>query len=251
MTTVARADAGATPGVARAADWTYAVATETLAGTDVVITGPAGERIAFHVPVIGDFMAENAALAAVMLVTSGVPAAALAAVLASGFASDIPGRMERVSAAEGPAVFVDYAHTPDGLERSLGSLRRVTPGQVVVVLGADGDRDTTKRADMGAAAARHTDVVVVTDFHPRDEDPAGIRAAVIAGVRAAFPERWVLEIPEPERAIRAGVALLGPQDTLVYAGPGNETYREINGVKHPYSALEETRAALRDAGWFA
>jgi UDP-N-acetylmuramoyl-L-alanyl-D-glutamate--2,6-diaminopimelate ligase len=118
-----------------------------------------------------------------------------------------------------------------------------------MVFGADGDRDTTKRADMGAIAARGADALVITDFHPRSEDPAAIRAALIAGARAAVPDREIHEIGDPRAAFRRALGLVGEGDAVLYAGPGHEDYHEVAGVKHPYSARDDARLALQEAGW--
>jgi len=102
---------------------------------------------------------------------------------------------------------------------------------------------------MGAIAANGADVVVVTDFHPRFEDPAAIRAALIAGARAAVPDREIHEVPDPRAAFRAALELAGEGDAILYAGPGHEDYHEVKGVKIPYSARDDASAALREAGW--
>jgi len=118
-----------------------------------------------------------------------------------------------------------------------------------MVFGADGNRDTTKRAAMGAIAARGADVVVITDFHPRYEDPAAIRAALIAGAREAVPDVELYEVADPRTAFRTALGLAAPGDSILYAGPGHENYHEVNGVKIPYSARDDSRLALREAGW--
>jgi UDP-N-acetylmuramoyl-L-alanyl-D-glutamate--2,6-diaminopimelate ligase len=118
-----------------------------------------------------------------------------------------------------------------------------------MVFGADGDRDTTKRADMGAIAARGADVVVVTDFHPRFEDPAAIRATLIDAARAAVPDIEIYDVPDPRSAFRKALSLAADGDTILYAGPGHEDFHEVAGVKIPYSAREDSRQALREAGW--
>ncbi|MFC3276294.1 glutamate ligase domain-containing protein [Agromyces mediolanus] len=117
-----------------------------------------------------------------------------------------------------------------------------------MVFGADGDRDTTKRAEMGAIAARGADALVITDFHPRWEDPAAIRAALIAGAREAVPTVRSTRSPT-HAAFRTALALVGEGDAILYAGPGHEDYHEVKGEKIPYSARDDARAALRDAGW--
>jgi UDP-N-acetylmuramoyl-L-alanyl-D-glutamate--2,6-diaminopimelate ligase len=118
-----------------------------------------------------------------------------------------------------------------------------------MVFGADGDRDRTKRAEMGAVAARGADLVIITDFHPRSEDPATIRAALLAGARAARPEGALLEVPDPREAVRVALSGTGDGDAILYAGPGHENYREVAGVKLPYSARTDARTALQEAGW--
>jgi UDP-N-acetylmuramoyl-L-alanyl-D-glutamate--2,6-diaminopimelate ligase len=146
-------------------------------------------------------------------------------------------------------VYIDYGHSPDAFLNTLAAIRAVTPGRVIMVFGADGDRDTTKRRDMGAIAARGADVVVVTDFHPRSEDPASIRRVLLEAAREAAPEGELHEVADPATAFRAALALAGQGDTILYAGPGHEDYHEVAGVKLPYSARDDSRDALREAGW--
>jgi len=195
------------------------------------------------VPLLGAYNAANAALAIVMLVESGYDLDAIGAALDrdGGIDAYVPGRTERLSGEQGPVVFIDYGHTPDAFESLLGALRRVTEGRIVMVFGADGDRDTTKRADMGAIAARGADAVVITDFHPRSEDPATIRAALLEGE--------LYEVADPRAAFRAALALAGDGDVVLYAGPGHEDYQEVAGQRLPYSARDDARLALREAGW--
>ncbi len=114
----------------------------------------------------------------------------------------------------GASVFVDYAHTPDALATALKALRPHVMGRIVVVFGAGGDRDTTKRPLMGRAAAAHADVVIVTDDNPRSEDPAAIRAAILDGCPEAT------EVGDRAEAILRGVDALGPGDALLIAGKG-------------------------------
>ena len=234
------------------ADWLVTVTEEKPTHTAFELEGPGGRRIATSVPLLGHYMAANAALAIVMLVESGYDLDQIAHALGhEGIDAYIPGRAERISGDRGPVVYIDYGHTPDAFLQTLDAIRRTTSGRVLMVFGADGDRDTTKRADMGAIAARGADVVVITDFHPRYEDPAAIRAALIAGARAAVPDRELHEIADPRAAFRAALALAGEGDAILYAGPGHEDYQEVAGVKVPYSARDDARLALREAGWLA
>lgn len=232
------------------ADWRMSLLEQAPTRTSFRLEGPDGRALETHVPLIGRFMAANAALAIVMLVEAGHDLDLIAGAIAErGIDAYIPGRAERVSGQRGPVVYIDYGHTPDAFEQALEAIRSTTDGRVVMVFGADGDRDTTKRADMGAIAARGADALVITDFHPRSEDPAAIRAALIAGARAAVPEREIHEIGDPRAAFRRALTLVGEGDAVLYAGPGHEDYHEVAGVKHPYSARDDARLALQEAGW--
>lgn len=233
------------------AEWTMTVVDESLDFTEFVLEGPDGRRLQTRVPLLGWFMAANAALAIVMLVESGYDLEAIAQALDrdGGIDAFIPGRAERISGDAGPVVFIDYGHSPDAFLSTLGALRKVTDGRIVMVFGADGDRDTTKRTDMGAIAARGSDAVVITDFHPRFEDPATIRAALLDGARRAVPDLELYEVPDPRAAFRKALSLASEGDVVLYAGPGHEDYQEVAGERIPYSAREDARLALREAGW--
>ncbi len=150
-----------------------------------------------------------------------------------------PGRLQRVgSGPDGGDAYVDYAHTPDGLETVLGALRPHARGRLIVVLGAGGDRDKGKRPLMGAAAEKLADIAFVTDDNPRSEDPAAIRAMVLAGAPGAR------EIGDRRAAIAAACSLLREGDVLVVAGKGHEQGQIIAGVTHPFDDVVETARAL-------
>ncbi|WP_426515331.1 Mur ligase family protein [Diaminobutyricibacter sp. McL0618] len=233
------------------AEWTMTVVDESVDHTEFMLEGPDGRHLQTRVPLLGWYMAANAALAIVMLVESGYDLGAIAQALDrdGGIDAFIPGRAERISGDSGPVVFIDYGHSPDAFLSTLGALRKVTDGRIIMVFGADGDRDTTKRADMGAIAARGSDAVVITDFHPRFEDPATIRAALLDGARHAVPDLELYEVPDPRAAFRKALSLAGEGDVVLYAGPGHEDYQEVAGERIPYSAREDARLALREAGW--
>ncbi|MDJ0323587.1 UDP-N-acetylmuramoyl-L-alanyl-D-glutamate--2,6-diaminopimelate ligase [Cryobacterium sp. PH31-AA6] len=233
------------------ADWHMTIVDESAFYTEFLLEGPEGRRLQTRVPLLGWFMAANAALAILLLVESGYDLEAIAHTLDRDGGIDvyIPGRAERISADRGPLVYIDYGHSPDAFLNTLAAIRKFTPGRVIMVFGADGDRDTTKRADMGAIAARGADVVVVTDFHPRFEDPAAIRATLLAAAREAVPTGEFYEVPDPRTAFRKAVSLAEEGDAILYAGPGHENYHEVAGVKIPYSARDDSRLALREAGW--
>lgn len=149
------------------------------------------------------------------------------------------GRLELVARAKsGAPVFVDYAHKPDALENALASLRPYTRGKLVVVFGCGGDRDRTKRPIMGEVATRIADRVFVTDDNPRTEEPASIRAAIMAAAPGAT------EIGNRAEAIRAAIESLGAGDVLVVAGKGHEEGQKIGKLVLPFSDHEAVKAAI-------
>lgn len=243
-----RTDPAADSEPGSAADWQVRqVCTAGGAATTFRLDGRDGRRLRLTSPLPGSFNVANTALAAVMLLEAGLTPQEVTAGLAA--VEGVPGRMERVQVRDGqPLAVVDYAHTPDAVRAALQALRPATAGTLVVVLGAGGDRDRGKRAPMGAAAAEAADVVVVTDDNPRQEDPAAIRAAVLAGAReqARRSGRLVLEVPERAEAIAvaAGYAT-GPADTLLVAGKGHELGQEVAGRVHPFDDRQVLRSVLQ------
>jgi len=237
--------------VAGTADWVVTIDEERQRGTRFTMSGPEGRTLTTVVPVIGPHMAANAALAIIMLLEGGYEWERISAALERDgrINAYLPGRTELVSGERGPAVFVDFGHSPDAFEKTLAAIRRVTPGRTLMLFGADGDRDATKRHDMGRTAVLGSDILVVTDHHPRFEDPESIRATLIEGARIARPDAEIHEYSPPEKAIIAAVDLVGDGDAILWAGPGHQDYRDIRGVRTPYSARELARRALRDAGW--
>jgi UDP-N-acetylmuramoyl-L-alanyl-D-glutamate--2,6-diaminopimelate ligase len=250
FTTVAAPAIAADPELAATAEWTVEILDERPDGTRFALTGPGGRRLESVVPVIGPHMAANAGLAIVMMLEAGYAWDRIVAALdGTRIEAYLPGRTERVSGERGPAVYVDFGHSPDAFEKTLAAVRRVTPGRVLMLFGADGDRDATKRHDMGRTAVLGSDILVVTDHHPRFEDPESIRRTLIEGARMARPDAEIHEFSPPERAITEAVKLVGEGDAILWAGPGHQDYRDIRGQRTPYSARELARRALRDAGW--
>jgi UDP-N-acetylmuramoyl-L-alanyl-D-glutamate--2,6-diaminopimelate ligase len=233
-----------------AADWTVHILEERQDGTTFRLDGPNGHSLTTVVPTIGRHMAANAGLAIVMLLEGGYTWDALVAALDGGrIDAYLPGRTERVSGDRGPAVYVDFGHSPDAFEKTLAAVRHVTPGKVLFLMGADGDRDATKRLDMGRTGAEGSDIFIVTDHHPRFEEPDSIRATLLEGARRAGTDTELHEYSPPERAIIEAVKLVGEGDAILWCGPGHQDYRDIRGARTPYSARELARRALRDAGW--
>lgn len=197
------------------------------------VAGEEHSPVVLHIP--GAFSVSNALCALGCAIALGVPLADAGAALAT--AHGVKGRMEVVPHRGPGTVIIDYAHTPDALEKVLLALRPNTVGRLICLFGCGGDRDRTKRPIMGAVAARLSDVCIVTSDNPRTEDPAAIIGAILAGM-----ERWEADvIVEPDRrlAIRAGLQMLREGDTLLLAGKGHETYQEIGGVKYPLDEREE------------
>ncbi|TAJ71691.1 MAG: UDP-N-acetylmuramoyl-L-alanyl-D-glutamate--2,6-diaminopimelate ligase [Phenylobacterium sp.] len=207
---------------------------------------PDGQRLAIRaegkiwdvrLPLAGAFQASNALVAAGLCRAAGMS-------LEETFAglerlTGAPGRLQRVGAGSSRGeAYVDYAHTPDGLETVLKAMRPHVRGKLIVVFGAGGDRDRGKRPLMGEVAARLADVAIVTDDNPRSEVPAAIRAEVLAGAKGAK------EIGDRREAIRAAAAMMQDGDVLVVAGKGHEQGQIVGATVHPFDDVEETAKAL-------
>ncbi|MCU0790661.1 MAG: UDP-N-acetylmuramoyl-L-alanyl-D-glutamate--2,6-diaminopimelate ligase [Nitratireductor sp.] len=188
-------------------------------------------------PLAGDFQIANALVAAGLAIATGSdPARAIAAL---AHIKGAKGRLDLVgSTRQGSPVYVDYAHKPDAMEQVLKSLRPFTTGRLVIVFGCGGERDPGKRPIMGEVAARLADAVIVTDDNPRSEQPAAIRAAIMAGCPGAR------EIADRREAIRSAVAMLQPGDALVIAGKGHEEGQIVGDVTLPFSDHSVAREAL-------
>ncbi|AOO83312.1 UDP-N-acetylmuramoyl-L-alanyl-D-glutamate--2,6-diaminopimelate ligase [Bosea vaviloviae] len=197
-----------------------------------------GREIEVVLPLVGDFMAGNALVAAGLAVAAGeAPEAALNAL--SGLVG-VPGRLERVGSLKGGLAVVDFAHKPDALEAVLATLRPYAAGRLICVFGCGGDRDRGKRPVMGQIAADLADLAIVTDDNPRTEDPGAIRAEILA----ASPK--LTEIGDRAKAIRHAVGLLGTGDVLVVAGKGHETGQIIGDRTLPFSDQDVVRAAIAE-----
>ena len=195
-------------------------------------------RFDVHLPLAGAFQADNALVAAGLCIAAGEDLPEVLGALSE--LKGAPGRLQRVQA-EGPGeVYVDYAHTPDGLETALAALRPHAWGRLLVVFGAGGDRDRAKRPLMGATALRGADLAIVTDDNPRSEAPEAIRAEILAGAPGA------VEIGDRRQAIRQAVGMMRPGDVLVIAGKGHEQGQTIGSETLPFDDVVEAEAALRD-----
>ena len=186
-----------------------------------------GQRVPVSLGVPGRFSVSNALAALGAAVLADIPLEDAAAAL--GTAAGVKGRVEVVPTPEDFTVVIDYAHTPDALEKVLQTMRAVTDGRLVALFGCGGDRDGTKRPIMGRIAAENADFTVVTSDNPRTERPDAIIADILAGIPEDAPKAV---IPDRREAIAWAIDHHEPGDVIVLAGKGHETYQEINGVKN-------------------
>ena len=197
------------------------------------------ERLPVQLPLIGDFNVMNALGAAAAAYALGTPSPQIAARLSS--LPQVPGRLELLN--ESPAVLRDYAHTPDALERALEAVRPFTRGRLVVVFGCGGDRDRGKRPVMGEIAERLADVAIVTSDNPRTEDPERIIDDIEAGMHNGTHER----ITDRHEAIQRALAVAGPEDVVLLAGKGHETYQVRGTTKYPFDEKEIVKSLTATA----
>jgi len=209
-------------------------------GSTFTAVGPTG-RYHVRVPLPGDFNVSNALAAVAAVAEAGLDVEAFAAAL--GTSGGVPGRLERIDEGQDFTVVVDYAHKPDAVEAAIRTLRPLTDGRLITVLGAGGDRDPGKRPIMGEIAARLSDVLVVTDDNPRSEDPGAVRSAVLDGAKGGRAE--VREIGDREQAIAAAVAAATTGDIVLIAGKGHETGQTVGERTHPFDDREVARRVLR------
>jgi UDP-N-acetylmuramoyl-L-alanyl-D-glutamate--2,6-diaminopimelate ligase len=227
------------------ANWRAADVAAGPDGSAFEAVGPDGSRTRLRIGIPGAYNVSNALGALAALGAAGVPVDAAAEGISA--CPGVPGRMERVDAGQDFTTVVDYAHTPDAVAAALATLRPVTQGRLLLVVGCGGDRDRGKRPVMGEVAARGSDLLVVTDDNPRSEDPAKIRAAILEGALAVpEPERaTVTEVEGREAAIAYAVGQAEPGDLLLVAGRGHETGQEVRGEFRPLDDRVVLRSALQ------
>jgi UDP-N-acetylmuramoyl-L-alanyl-D-glutamate--2,6-diaminopimelate ligase len=226
-----------------AATWWATGIEEAGYGQRFRMHGPGGVEVDGAVSMPGRHNVANALLALASLVAAGVEPEVAAIGIAA--CPGLPGRLERVSA-PGPVIgVVDYAHKPDSIVAALAALRPAGTGRLICVIGAGGDRDRGKRPVMGQAAAQGADVVFVTDDNPRTEDPAAVRAEVLAGAQAVSGAQ-VIEVAGRRRAIDEAVARAQPGDVVAVLGKGHERGQEIDGEIQPFDDRIELARALAE-----
>lgn len=214
-----------------------------------IVLGVREEAIAFEYPLVGKFNVENVMTAFGIALELGFAPHDIARALSD--VPPVPGRIEHVMLGPGEgsdrarqiAVYVDYAHTPDAIEKALASVKQLTKGKTIVVFGCGGDRDATKRPLMGKAALA-ADFAVVTSDNPRTESPDAIIEDIVAGMQECG-ERFSVE-PDRKRAIEHALSLAHPGDSVLIAGKGHEDYQIIGTTKHPFDDRSVARQALKE-----
>jgi len=228
----------------RDADWRVEdVETVGLGAQEFLAVDPAGVHHGLRIGLPGRYNVANCLLAVALLDAVGVSPEQAAPGLRS---ATVPGRLERIDRGQGFLALVDYAHKPGALRAVLETLRGQSGGRVAVVFGAGGNRDPGKREPMGLVAAELADLVVVTDDNPRDEEPAAIRAAIMAGAKGGPAQ--VVEIGDRREAIDHAVAWANPGDVVLIAGKGHEAGQTSHGQTRPFDDREELARALEAVG---
>jgi UDP-N-acetylmuramoyl-L-alanyl-D-glutamate--2,6-diaminopimelate ligase len=235
-------------GIAALADVQATVTAADANGSRLKITA-FGETVDLRLPLVGRFNAHNALAA----IGAGLAAGATLAQCRDALARARPvrGRMDRIDAGQPFTVIVDYAHTPESLEKVLALLRPLTPGKLIAVFGSAGERDRTKRPKLAAAAAKYADHFVITQEDPRLEDPALILAEIEAGAVEAGKQRDrdYRVIDDRTEAINAAIAAADDGDTVLLAGKGHEGSIIVGEEKLPWDEAAVARAALRARGF--
>ncbi len=212
-----------------------------LSGVSFDLAFPGG-RVAIASPLLGRFQLSNLAGAATAALCLGVSPADVAAAIAG--VTNVPGRLERVEAGQAYPILVDYAHTPDALERLLQAVRELTDKKILLVFGCGGDRDRGKRAPMGEIAGRLADIAIATSDNPRSEDPEAILREVEAGLVASGATKY-LKLVDRREAIRQAIDLANPGTVVVIAGKGHETTQILGAQEIPF---DDRRVAAEFAG---
>ncbi len=212
-------------------------------GVSYILNTEVGQ-IPINLQLTGFFNVYNSLGAAALCFSQGVSLEAIKNGLQ--VVEGVPGRFERVENDRGLHVVVDYAHTPGGLENILRSGRELTPGRLILVFGAGGDRDTSKRPLMGAIAAQLADLVIVTSDNPRSEDPAAICSSIEKGLLTTNHQVKYEIIVDRRAAIERAMELATPNDLVIVAGKGHEAYQESARGRIHFDDKEEVRRAIKE-----
>jgi len=229
-------------GVHADADLRFEIKKIDFTGADFVLFYK-GIRQAFHIPLMGGHNVYNFVAAIAVALSEGRELDEL--VVAATNLHSVPGRTETLDLGQEFGVIVDFAHTPDALKNVLLACKAVAEGRLITVFGAGGDKDHTKRPEMGAAVEAHSEVIILTTDNPRTEDPDAIMDMVQSGMKRRiggdFTRDW-----DRKRAIKTALYLAKPGDMVLIAGRGHEAYQEINGVQHPFDDREVATHYIRE-----
>ena len=227
------------------ADWHFERRERTTTGFELLIRGPEGISIENSFNLIGEHNLENLLVAIALAYRSGIDPLVIATALPA--LTGAPGRLESVvtpvTSSIGCKVLVDYAHTPDAVERVLAAVKEQGFDRIIAVLGCGGDRDSAKRPMMGSALNRGADIPIFTSDNPRSENPEKIIDEMLSGVKLKEGGEVVID---RRNAIKRAVQLAQKGDAVVVLGKGHETGQEVNGVKSPFSDVEELKRALSE-----
>jgi UDP-N-acetylmuramoyl-L-alanyl-D-glutamate--2,6-diaminopimelate ligase len=223
------------------ANWYYSNIEAVLGGYEVAIRGVGGILIEGFLPLVGGHNLDNALMAIALAVDSGIDPLAISMVMQ--YLQGPAGRLEKVEVGQKFLALVDYAHTPDAVERVLSAVREITPGKIIAVLGCGGDRDSSKRPLMGASLHSGSDFSIFTSDNPRSEDPELILDQMTSGI--SLGDTAVREI-DRRGAIAIAVAEAQEGDTVIVLGKGHEIGQEVAGVKHPFDDRIELARAIEE-----
>jgi UDP-N-acetylmuramoyl-L-alanyl-D-glutamate--2,6-diaminopimelate ligase len=223
------------------ANWHFIAAEQAPDGYRVAIRGAGGILIESFLPLIGDHNLDNALMAIALAVETGVDPLVIAQILPQ--LQGVRGRLESVVRGQDFLALVDFAHTPDAVERTLATLRKSVSGKLIGVLGCGGDRDRSKRPIMGKALLQGCDVAIFTSDNPRSEEPTAIIEEMVSGL--TMGEKGFVSV-DRRSAIALAVTMADAGDCIVLLGKGHELGQELNGVKHPFDDVVELARAIEE-----
>ena len=224
----------------KSGDWHFQSIKANHNGFDIEIVNKKDQLVTGNFPLLGEHNLDNLILAVAIAAHSGVSLAEITAAIPN--LKSVTGRLEQVNLGQNFNALVDYAHTPDAVERVLKSARRFTPGKIIAILGCGGDRDKGKRPLMGMALNNYSDIAIFTSDNPRSESPDQILKEMVAGVEVASPNKVIVDRRE---AIKYAVSMAQSGDSILLLGKGHEVGQEVNGVTTEFSDLIELTDAIK------
>ena len=221
-------------------DWHYQKFTHKSDGFKIEIKNKENELIAAHFPLLGEHNLDNLILAVAIAAKSGLSTTEIARAIPQ--LKSVPGRLEQLKIGQDFNALVDYAHTPDAVERVLSAAKKFTTGKVIAILGCGGDRDKSKRPLMGIALKRNSDVAIFTSDNPRSESPDQILREMIGDLKISSPDSIIADRRD---AIKYAVSIAKNGDSIMLLGKGHETGQEVNGKISPFSDVNELSEAIK------